>query len=197
MKNVIIVLLTVFTLLSCNSKKDKTTINNVNDTVKTNQPVPKTNSATETKTYHTNNNVHENEKKNQQTKINTNKPMITLQKTSCYGKCPVYIIEIYENGIIKLNGIKNLDKIGFYTKSITQQEVESLRKEFLNANFFDFMDEYTSKKTDLPTTYISFEHEGKFKKIKDYSDAPEELRKLERLIENIVNSEGWKKQTNN
>ena len=180
--------------MACNSTKtDKTAANNVKDTVKTDQAIPNTDQ-TAAATDQPNNTAQTNEKTDQQPKNVSNKPMITLQKTSCYGKCPVYTMEIYETGVIKLNGVKNLDKIGTYCKTITNKDVEGLRKAFTDAKFFDFKDEYTSKKTDLPTTYISFENTGKFKKIRDYSDAPEELRKLEKLIENIVNSEGWDKQ---
>ena len=72
-------------------------------------------------------------------------------------------------------------------------DVENLKKSFIDANFFDFKNEYTSKKTDLPTTYISFENNGKYKKIRDYSDAPEALKNLEKMIEKIVDSSGWDK----
>jgi len=122
------------------------------------------------------------------------KPIITFQKTACFGKCPVYKLEIYESGAIKLFGEKNLDKVGNYSKTLTKSEINDLKKTFLDSKFFEFNDEYTAKKTDLPTTYISFENEGKYKKIRDYSDAPEDLKKLEKLIENIVSSEGWIKQ---
>ncbi len=122
-----------------------------------------------------------------------NSPIITFQKTACYGKCPVYSLEIFENGLIKFIGEKNIDKIGKYKKTISKKEIKELINSFVNVNFFDFKDEYTSKKTDLPTTYISFSYNGNYKKIRDYSDAPKELRKLEKSIEDIVKFENWEK----
>lgn len=122
------------------------------------------------------------------------KPIITFQKTSCYGKCPVYSLEIFANGKIKFKGEKNIDKIGNYNKTISKKEIEKLKESFISAGFFDLKDEYTSKKTDLPTTFIAFENKGQYKKIKDYSDAPEVLNNLEKMIEDIVNAEGWEKQ---
>ena len=121
------------------------------------------------------------------------KPIITFQKTACFGKCPVYSLEIFADGKIKYKGEKNTDKIGEYVKSLSKDEIKSLKESFISADFFSFKDEYTSKKTDLPTTYISFENEGKYKKVKDYSDAPEPLKNLERMIEKIVASDGWEK----
>lgn len=129
---------------------------------------------------------------NKSDKINSF-PIITFQKTACYGKCPVYSLEIFENGLINFIGEKNIDKIGKYKKIISKKEIKELINSFVNINFFDFKDEYTSRKTDLPTTYISFSYSGSYKKIRDYSDAPKELRKLEKLIENIVKSENWEK----
>jgi hypothetical protein len=35
------------------------------------------------------------------------------------------------------------------------------------------------------------------KKIRDYSNAPQELKKLEKLIENIVKSEDWEQVITN
>ena len=42
-------------------------------------------------------------------------------------------------------------------------------------------DKYTSSITDLPTTYIKIKN----KKVIDYSNAPKELKDLEKLIDDI------------
>ena len=47
------------------------------------------------------------------------KSFISLQKKSCYGKCPIYEIEIFENGSLIFNGKKNVEKIGVYNSKLT------------------------------------------------------------------------------
>jgi Domain of unknown function (DUF6438) len=119
--------------------------------------------------------------------------VITLQKTMCKGQCPVYKIEVYKSGLVKYEGKSNVDKIGKYQIIIDKSELDEIKKSFLEADFFDFEDEYTSKITDLPTTYLTFVHDNKTKQIRDYHGAPEKLKKLEKRIENLVASENWQK----
>ncbi|MBW8051199.1 MAG: hypothetical protein FVQ77_12830 [Cytophagales bacterium] len=119
--------------------------------------------------------------------------VITLQKTMCYGKCPVYTITIHGDGQSVYVGKKNVDKIGKYQKKLKISEVENLIKAFEDANFYNFKDEYSAKVTDLPTTYITYTVNEKTKRIKDYYGAPDELKKLEKMVEKIASSEGWEK----
>ena len=117
-----------------------------------------------------------------------NEIVFSMSKTRCYGKCPVYTIDIYSNGHVIYEGKSNVDKIGKFEKNITQKELSDLKKAFLDSKFFDFEDEYVSNATDLPTTYILFRNNGKEKKIKDYHKAPKELKALEKLLDDIANS---------
>ena len=121
------------------------------------------------------------------------KPLVTFQKTACFGICPVYSMEIFNNGSAAFKGEKNTTKIGNYKKKLSRKEIKILIGEFEKAGFFDLQDEYTEKITDLPTTYTSFNYKGKYKKIRNYHGAPDALKNLEKVIEKIVDSEGWKK----
>lgn len=119
--------------------------------------------------------------------------VISLQKTACKGKCPVYKLEIYNSGELKFEGKSNVENIGSFSMKITKEKVDELVEKFIAANFFEFEDEYTSKVTDLPSTYLTFTHNNKTKRVRDYHGAPEQLRELEKLIEAFVNSENWQK----
>lgn len=117
--------------------------------------------------------------------------IITFDKKSGRGINPTYSIKIFESGLILFNGVKNTAKIGKYKKQLDKKELKSLSQKFIDADFFSFKDEYTSKITDLPTTYISFTDNGKTKKIRDYYGSPVKLKELEKIIENIVNENDW------
>ncbi|MBN2891233.1 MAG: hypothetical protein JXL97_05155 [Bacteroidales bacterium] len=71
--------------------------------------------------------------------------------------------------------------------------VDSLISDFQNANFFDFEEEYTESITCLSTTYIRFSDGEHTKTVRDYYGAPEELVELEKKLEDIVESDNWKK----
>lgn len=128
-------------------------------------------------------------------KDGNNDLLISMEKTTCRGQCPVYSIKIYQNGKAVLNGVKYFDRIGTYHKQLSRKETGRLDKAFSRAGFFHFKDEYTQSVTDLPTTYLTYSKSGITKRIRDYYGAPPELKRLEGIIENIaINEEGWEKQ---
>lgn len=115
----------------------------------------------------------------------------TFRKTDCRGKCPVYYMEIFQSGKVTIEGTKNFNKIGKYSKQIDKTEVENLISQFDKADFANFANEYTASITDLPTTYIGYTKNDTTKTIRDYHGAPKELKALELLLENIAKSEDW------
>jgi hypothetical protein len=123
----------------------------------------------------------------------SDEPVFVLQKTACFGECPVYTLKIFSDGLVTLKGEHFVDKIGNYTNQIPADEVQQLISDFQSANFFDFQDEYTSEATDLPTTYVTFNHDGRSKKITDYYGAPDELKLLENTLERYIIISNWKK----
>jgi hypothetical protein len=115
-----------------------------------------------------------------------------LETTACYGKCPIYKLEIYSDGKVLLFGKENIDYIGNFESSITMEKLEQLTKAFENASFFEFNDEYRSLFKDLPTKYISFHYNDISKTIKAYDNIPVELNNLIRILEDLVNELDWK-----
>lgn len=121
--------------------------------------------------------------------------LISMDKTDCRGKCPVYSVKIFQDGTVFYTGIKNVDRIGTFTKLLPMKKVEKVRNAFYNSYFFDFDSEYKSTITDLPTIYISFTHENITKQIRDYYGAPAQLKSLEEMIADIaLNRRGWLQQ---
>jgi len=119
--------------------------------------------------------------------------LISLEKTACMGKCPVYELKIYNNRVAILHAHENLDKKGKYKTRLDKEQVQYYVDRFTGIEFFSLEDKYTSHFMDLPTTYITFQHKGKVKNIKDYDNAPEKLNELEKELEALVKDEKWRK----
>lgn len=127
--------------------------------------------------------------------INNDNLLVSMEKTECKGKCPVYSIKIYQDGRVILTGTKNFKKIGVFSKHLSINKIKIIDKAFSDSNFFNFENEFTNKITDLPTTYISYTKDSKTKRIRDYYGAPSELKRLEEMIETIAtNEKGWQHQ---
>ena len=116
------------------------------------------------------------------TKEKLNKLTISLEKTACFGTCPVFKIKIFNNGDAIFEGKKFVKKKGLIKFKISQKEIQKILAKARNIKFTKMLNEYSEKITDLPTTYIQI----KEKKIKDYYGAPKKLKDLEKLIEEIV-----------
>lgn len=125
---------------------------------------------------------------------NEQKPVFKFQETPCFGQCPVYKMEIFKNGLVKYEGERFVEKLGTYEKTISEEKVERLIKEFDAASFFEFEDEYTSNMTDLPTVYTTYNKGDQSKRVLNYYGAPDELKVLEKKLRKIAEStDGWKK----
>lgn len=112
--------------------------------------------------------------------------LITMRKTVCRGECPVYSVEVYDNGVVKYEGKKYVTKVGALGKKLSRSELKSLKAAFDAANFFNFEDEYTGKVTDLPSTFITYTQGEKTKTIRDHYRGPSELKALEDKVEAVV-----------
>jgi hypothetical protein len=133
-----------------------------------------------------------------QTKPDVSKVQITYQRGACMGRCPSYLMVI--DGATKkitFNGTQNVDKIGSYSKPITEEEIIKLIEAFNAADFNTLEDKYLGQIVDFPSKHISYSNNGKVKKVQDRSGAPEKLHVLETALEAIAdNKDGWTKDQN-
>jgi hypothetical protein len=115
-----------------------------------------------------------------------------LETTSCYGTCPVYKMQIYTDGYVKLEGKEHLDLIGQFESSLSNEELDNLKEEFVKVSFFDLKNSYTSNFSDLQTKYITWYKDGQSKQIMAYDNIPKDLKALIKQLENLVKALDWK-----
>lgn len=119
------------------------------------------------------------------TKKNTSEnssEIISLQKTACFGTCPIFKVTIYDDGKTFYFGEKFVKKIGRYNFTLSKKEINSILKKANDINFYDLKNEYSENISDLPSTFTKI----KDKKIRNHIGAPQKLRELEQIIEDIV-----------
>ena len=121
--------------------------------------------------------------------------VITLERTACFGTCPVYSLTIRGDGTVVYDGKEFVEVKGTTETTISQDQVDQLISEFEKVDYFSLNDNYTERTiTDAPTVITSIRLNGKIKTIKHYHgdlSAPEELAELEDRIDEIVNSAQW------
>jgi hypothetical protein len=127
-------------------------------------------------------------------------PVITLRRTACLGTCPVYLLEIFDDGFIRYVGIEFVQYKGEHRAVIPQDAVENLVASFLRADYFALHGSYEIYKdgmgrtwtlTDLPTVYTSLRVGTMKKSVRDYAFAPQRLIELEDEIDRVANTKRW------
>ena len=123
------------------------------------------------------------------------KPIITFEKTPCFGSCPVYQLEIYPNRKMKLLSVKYLNiGEGDFSAKLKKKDYQALIHAFHRIRFSELKDSYSTQPvSDLPTRYLSFREGENTKTIMDYVGAPEELTQLEETLQQLVDMARWKK----
>ena len=115
-----------------------------------------------------------------------NNVVITIQRSSCFGYCPVYSAEIHADGEVVYVGKSDVKEIGERRFKISPEKVQQLIKAFEQVDYFSLKDKYDADVTDLPTTTTSICLDGKKKKIVNYYGAPKKLAELEHKIDVIA-----------
>jgi len=130
--------------------------------------------------------------------------MITLERTACYGFCPVYKLTITADGAVVFEGRRFVKQEGATVKSVISREgLKQLMAEFDRVKFFSLEDDYmdnprvcAEKETDNPSAFTSIRINGKSKTVRHYHGCsgpkvPRELTELENKIDEIVNTAQW------
>ena len=121
-------------------------------------------------------------------------PMIVFEQTPCLGSCAVFKMELFQNGKIKLQADKYVAVgEGHFTSRLKRKEYRKLVKLFNTNQFFKLQNEYTSRASDLPSKYVTYNDGTQSKTVLDYTDAPAELIELEKELLLVLSTSKWKK----
>ncbi len=122
--------------------------------------------------------------------------MATIERTACYGWCPIYKLTVYRDGVVEYSGDKFVKTTGKATGHLDPTTLAALDALFQENGYLGLRDAYEEyMMTDMPSVFTSYAPpDGKPKTIKHYlgdSSAPESLGKIEDGIDRIVKIEQW------
>lgn len=118
-------------------------------------------------------------------------PLIEMSKGPCYGRCPVFTLTIYENGIASYKGERYTDRLGTFVRKLEKSEMERILGEFDRANFWQFRDSYRGRIPDMQSVTISYHQNGKKKTVTGKEIRPNAVKWLESQLDQIAQREGW------
>lgn len=126
--------------------------------------------------------------------------LIRLQRTSCFGPCPVYSVTIDATGAVLYEGEKHVRALGRHTGNIAPSTVARLLATIKRIRFFDLRDAYRyiehpdgtrTMIDDLATTIITVTVNGQTKRVESYFGAPASVAALQRQIDEAAGTKRW------
>ena len=118
-----------------------------------------------------------------------------LARTSCFGACPAYELEIQGDGIVTYTGRRDVAVTGTHRGSVSRELIESLMTGFREADFFSLNPRYALTTTDGSTYTISISVDGQQHTVEDYfgleAGMPPMVETLERAIDWYAGADKW------
>ena len=126
-------------------------------------------------------------------------PVITLERTTCFGTCPAYKLTIFDDGKVVFEGKEFVKQKGPAEGQITKTELAQLVREFEQIHYMRLEDEYgigdrcPDLWTDYPSAITSFTRDGTTKRINHYLGCRgltilDQLTALENKIDEVANT---------
>lgn len=122
----------------------------------------------------------------------TDSLFVSIERTPCYGQCPMYKFSIYTSGYAVYEGKRFVEKLGKYEARISASVMEEIEQKAKAINYFGFRDEYPKTAVDFPSVKTSMVLDGKRKNIMDGTGAPTALKEFEKYLDSVKDSVEWR-----
>ncbi len=117
--------------------------------------------------------------------------IIEMEKGPCFGRCPIFKLTIYKNGMAAYEGERYTDRLGLHVKLLPKSTFEEIKQQFRDADLWRYRNVYKGRIPDLQTVTITYHEDGESKSITGKDGRPEVVMELESALDEIANSKGW------
>jgi hypothetical protein len=119
---------------------------------------------------------------------------IGIERTPCFGSCPVYVCVVRNDGTVRYHGEANVDKLGDWDGTTDAYYFHQLANFIVDSGFADMPTAYSNNATDGETVYTTFVLKGRRKVFSNYmSSGPAKLWALQKLIDGLVADAAWQR----
>lgn len=120
----------------------------------------------------------------------------SIRKGYCFGTCPVYTMNIYNSGYVKLVGKANIEQVGEFSTTLTYKQMKAFVDYATEMNYMGLDDVYDNVYiSDLPETNTSIVLGGKRKSVKRRYGFPKSIVVFEKMFASLLETEQWTKQS--
>jgi TonB family protein len=112
---------------------------------------------------------------------------IKMERTACFGRCPVYSVELFSNGKIKYTGTRNVANIGTFNYKVSAQKVKSIFAYIEKNKISSLKNKYEEIASDLPRLHMKFLISKKAKAIQNAEAGPFYLQEIASRVDVVLN----------
>jgi hypothetical protein len=123
----------------------------------------------------------------------TDTVFFSLQRTPCFGKCEAYTVTILVDGTAHYTGRSNAPREGDFTGKVDKAVMQALYDRASAIGFFGFLDKYDGQVTDLPSTIIRVNANGKDKKVVGRVKTPPAFKPFAAYADSLLAPVEWTK----
>jgi hypothetical protein len=118
-----------------------------------------------------------------------------LERTACYGVCPVYSVDIAGDGHVIYKGLDFADVLGEHRYEIPREEVARLLEKVRSGDLWSLRDRYAATVTDWPNHTVTIRMGSAERHIVDYAGRrvgmPAAVSNFEHEIDKAARIETW------
>ncbi|WP_201987096.1 DUF6438 domain-containing protein [Hymenobacter rubidus] len=104
-------------------------------------------------------------------------PVLTFERTPCFGTCPGYAMKVYADGRVEYNGSRAVPMMGQRELKMPLATLTNILRQAQEAHFDQFENKYLSGAKDLPSTIIAIRQpSGEMKTVVVEGRAPDSVR---------------------
>ena len=106
-----------------------------------------------------------------------NGPVLTFERTPCFGTCPGYVMQVYADGRVNYEGRRAVPIMGKKELKLSPATVAEMLRKAQEVNFDQFKERYSEYTSDLPSTVVAIRQpNGQFKTVVVEEGAPENVK---------------------
>jgi Domain of unknown function (DUF6438) len=111
---------------------------------------------------------------------------VKIRHTACFGRCPVYEVEVDNKGQAIYRGIRFIKDSGLHMKVIGKRQANQIINRFIKYRIDTCKDRYESRMTDMPGVEVTINYTGKKKEISNANLGPVVLRQCYASIDSLT-----------
>ncbi len=115
----------------------------------------------------------------------------SLERTPCFGKCAAYTVTIHADGSARYVGRSNAPRLGTYTGSVDKASMQLLLDRAKAIGFFDFAEKYDGQVTDLPSTILRVNADGRDQKVFGRYKTPPTFKPFAAYADSVLMPVQW------